>query len=331
MSRVALGLAGLGRMGRVHARSLTARCADAALACVYDANTDLAERVATELDVPWAASYEELLERCAAVAIATPTGTHAPLTIQAADAGRPVFCEKPLSLDREAAQAAVEACEKADVALQVGFHRRFDPDWVAAAERIRAGELGDVQLFRTSLRDMDPPDPAFLAHSGGFFADVTVHDLDVARWLVGEVVEVTAHGAAADPAFAAHDDIDTAVVVLRFANGALGVIDNSRSARYGYECSTEVMGTLATARIDAPHPRGLEWRTPGAATRGFARDFEERYPFAYSAELDAFARCVRDGAPPQVTGRDALAASDLAAAATESWRTGTTVSLMSRH
>ncbi len=327
MSRVAVGLAGLGRMGRVHARSLTARCGDAGLACVYDANPALAQQVAAELDVPWAASFAELLERCTAVAIATPTDTHAPLTIDTAAAGKAVFCEKPLSLDRDAAVAAVEACEAAGVALQVGFHRRFDPDWVAAAERIQAGELGEVQLFRTSLRDMDPPDPAFLAHSGGFFTDVTVHDLDVARWLVGEVVAVTAHGAAADPAFAAYDDIDTAVVVLRFANGALGVIDNSRSARYGYECSTEVMGTLATARIDAPYPRGVEWRTPGGATREFARNFEERYPFAYAAELDAFARCVRDGSPPRVTGLDALAASDLATAAAESWRSGTTVVL----
>ncbi len=327
MSRVGIGLAGLGRMGRVHARSLTARCADARLSCVYDADPAVAETVAATLDVPWSTTFGELLERSDAVAIATPTGTHAPLTIEAAIAGKPVFCEKPLSLDRDAALAAVEACETAGVALQVGFHRRFDPDWVAAADRIAAGELGAVQLFRTSLRDMDPPDPAFLAHSGGFFTDVTVHDLDVARWLVGEVVAVTAHGAAADPAFAAYDDIDTAVVVLRFANGALGVIDNSRSAHYGYECSTEVMGRLATARIDAPHPRGLEWRTPGAATRGFARDFEERYPFAYAAELDAFAECVRDGSLPRVTGRDAIAASDLADAATESWRTGTTVSL----
>lgn len=325
--KVGIGLAGLGRMGRVHARSLTGRCGDAGLVCVYDANAEVAEQAAKEMDVPWASSFAELLDRCEAVAIATPTATHAALTVEAAAAGRPVFCEKPLSLDRAAAVAALEACDQAGVALQVGFHRRFDPDWVAAAERIAAGELGEVQLLRTSLRDMDPPDPAFLAHSGGFFADVTVHDLDVARWLVGDVVSVTAHGAAADPAFAAHDDIDTAVVVLRFANGALGVIDNSRSARYGYECSTEVMGTLATARIDAPHPRGLEWRTAGGATRGFARDFEERYPFAYAAELDAFAGCVRDGSPPRVTGHDALAASDLAAAATASWRSGRTVTL----
>ena len=221
--------------------------------------------------------------------------------------------------------ATIEAVEAAGVPLQVGFHRRFDPDWAAAAARIAAGELGEVTLFRTSLRDMTPPDPSFLSGSGGFFVDVTVHDLDVARWLVGEVVEVTAHGAASDPAFAALGDIDTAVCVLRFANGALGVIDNSRSARYGYECSTEVMGTLATVRVEAPRP--VEWRTPGQAGYPLARDFEERYPAAYAAELDAFARCVLDGTPPRVTGRDALAAFDLSVAASESWRTGTTVTV----
>ncbi|MGH3588356.1 MAG: Gfo/Idh/MocA family protein, partial [Pseudonocardia sp.] len=237
-------------------------------------------------------------------------------------AGRPVFCEKPLSLDRATTVATVEEVEATGVVFQVGFHRRFDPDWVAAAERITAGELGEVTLFRTSLRDMNPPDPAFLAGSGGFFVDVTVHDLDVARWLVGEVVEVSAHGAASDPAFAELGDIDTAVVVLRFASGALGVIDNSRGARYGYECSTEVMGTRATARIDNPHRRGLEWRTPGVAARDLVADFEQRYPLAYAAELDAFAECVRTGAVPRVTGRDALAAFDLAVTARESWRTG---------
>jgi predicted dehydrogenase len=325
VKRIGIGFAGTGRMGRVHLDNLTQRCAVAELACVYDADADRAEAAATEYGVPAARTFAELVERSEAVAIATPTGSHAELTVTAAQAGRPVFCEKPLSLDRATTVATVEAVEKAGVALQVGFHRRFDPDWAAAAARIAAGELGEVTLFRTSLRDMTPPDPSFLAGSGGFFVDVTVHDLDVARWLVGEVVEVTAHGAACDPAFAALGDIDTAVCVLRFANGALGVIDNSRSARYGYECSTEVMGTLATVRVEAPRP--VEWRTPGQAGYPLARDFEERYPAAYTAELDAFARCVRDGTPPRVTGRDALAAFDLASAATESWRTGTTVTV----
>ena len=325
MARVDVGLAGLGRIGRMHAANLATRCGVAQLSCVYDVDPVVAEKVASELDVSWTASYEELLEACDAVAIATSTGSHAELTVAAAEAGKPVFCEKPISLDRATSVRTIEAVEKAGVPFQVGFHRRFDPDWVAVAERIHAGELGEVTLFRTSLRDMDPPNPAFLSGSGGFFVDVTVHDLDVARWLVGEVVEVTAHGAASDPAFAELGDIDTAVVVLRFANGALGVIDNSRSARYGYECSTEIMGTKATARVDMPSRLGYEWRSPGLASRELPRDFEQRYPLAYPAELDAFARCVLDGTEPRCTGRDALAAFDLAVAADESWRTGQTV------
>jgi predicted dehydrogenase len=328
--RLPVGLAGLGRMGHIHAANLAWRCPSARLACVFDADSMVAATVAERLEVPWTASYEELLAACDAVAVATSTGSHAELTVAAAAAGRHVFCEKPISLDRTAAVAAVEAVERAGVVLQVGFHRRFDPDWAAVVDRIRAGELGEVTLFRTSLRDMNPPDPVFLAGSGGFFVDVTVHDLDVARWMVGEVVEVTAHGAASDPAFAALGDIDTAVVVLRFANGALGVIDNSRAARYGYECSTEVMGTRATARIEAPPLRGYEWRTPGLASHDLPRDFAERYPHAYTVELEAFARCVLDGGTPRVTGLDALAAFDLARAAEESWRTGRSIALNPR-
>ncbi|ODU02041.1 MAG: oxidoreductase [Pseudonocardia sp. SCN 72-86] len=330
MSRVAIGLAGLGRMGRIHLGNLAGRCPSATLACVYDVDPVVAERTAAEYDVPWTASFDELLDASDAVAVATSTASHAQLIEEAAEAGKSVFCEKPVSGDRASAVAAVEAVERAGVLLQVGFHRRYDPDWAAAARRIHDGELGEVTLFRTSLRDMTSPPPAYLTGSGGFFTDVTVHDLDVARWLVGEVVEVHAHGAAADPGFAEIGDIDTAVVVLRFESGALGVIDNSRSAGYGYECSTEVMGTAATARIDAPHRHGYEWRTPGLASRDLVRDFEERYPFAYAAELEAFARCVLTGTEPLAGGRDAIAATDLAEAATRSWKTGAPVRLSPR-
>jgi predicted dehydrogenase len=197
---------------------------------------------------------------------------------------------------------------------------------VAATRRIHAGEMGVPYLFRTSLRDMKPPPVGFLAGSGGFFVDVTIHDLDTARWMVGEVVAVSAYGSAVSgPPFTELGDIDTAVVVLRFEGGALGVIDNSRAAGYGYECSTEVMGRLATVRIDHPRFRHYEWRTPGVAARDLPRDFGERYPEAYAAELDSFARSVLDGTPPLVTGWDALAAFDLARAAGLSWRTGRTV------
>jgi predicted dehydrogenase len=235
MTTVGVGLAGLGRIGRMHAGNIAYRCSTARLAAVFDLNGGAAREWGERLGVPWTTSYDELLERCDAVAIATPTGSHAELVIAAARAGRPVFCEKPISSDRATTVEVLDAVAAAGVPLQVGLHRRFDPDWVSVAQRLP--ELGEVTLFRTSLRDMTPPPVEFIAGSGGFFADVTVHDLDVARWLVGEVVEVSAHGAASDPAFAEVGDIDTAVVVLKFASGALGIIDNSRGARYGYECS----------------------------------------------------------------------------------------------
>jgi myo-inositol 2-dehydrogenase / D-chiro-inositol 1-dehydrogenase len=328
--RIRVGLAGLGRIGRIHAANLAGRCPSAELACVVDLDAGVAREVAERLGVPWTTSWEALLGDASvdAVAVATPTGSHAELSVAAAGAGKHVFCEKPLSLDRPAAVAVVEAAEAAGVKLQVGFHRRFDPDWAAPVERIRAGELGEVRLFRTSLRDMQAPDPAFLAGSGGFFVDVTIHDLDTARWMVGEVVEVSAFGAAlSDPRFAELGDVDVAVVVLRFEHGALGVIDNSRAAGYGYECSTEVVGSRATVRIDHPQPLHYEWRTPGWAAQPLVRDFQQRYPLAYALELEAFAGCVRDDRPPAVTGLDALAAFDLAVACDRAWRTGRPVAV----
>ena len=328
--RVRIALAGLGRMGRIHAANLSGRCPSAELACVFDTDAGVARQAGERFDVPWTPVYDDILAdgRVDAVAIAAPTAAHAELGVRAAQSGKHVFCEKPISLDRQVTVETIEAVSKAGVTFQVGFHRRFDPDWAEATARIRAGELGDVYLFRTSLRDMTPPKPEFLAHSGGFFTDVTIHDLDVARWMVGEVVQVSAYGTAlSDPGFAEIGDIDTAVVVLRFENGALGVIDDSRAAGYGYECSTEVMGRQATVRIDHPQYRHYEWRTPGQAAHDLVRDFEQRYPLAYIEELECFARSVADGTPPRVTAHDALAAFDLAQAATASWRLGRPVRL----
>jgi inositol 2-dehydrogenase len=331
MEQLRVGLAGLGRMGRIHAGNLAGRCPSARLVAVTDFDPVAAAAAGAEFGVPVAPDFDALLSDVDAVVIATPTGTHADLITRAAAAGKAVFCEKPVSLDRPDTVSALAAVRAAGVPLQVGFHRRFDPDWAAATARIRAGELGQVYLFRTSLRDMRSPDPAFLASSGGFFVDVTIHDLDTARWMAGEIVEVTATGAAlSDPRFAELGDIDTALVTLRFANGALGVIDNSRSAGYGYECSTEVVGSAATVRIENPPPRHYRWLTPGATTQGIVRDFQERYPVAYAAELAGFARSVLAGEPPAVGGADALAAYDLAVAADRSWRTGAPVRLAPR-
>jgi predicted dehydrogenase len=222
----------------------------------------------------------------------------------------------------------VDVLEAAGVKLQVGFHRRFDPAFAAAAERVKAGELGDVYLFRAAQRDMAPPRPEFLAGSGGIFVDMGIHDFDAARWLVGEVACVSAHGAAlSDPGFAGIGDFDTAVVVLTFQSGALGVLDISRVAGYGYESSAELLGSRATVRIDEPFAHGYEWRTAGSVSRPLVQTFDRRYVGAFAAELEQFARSIVDDMPPLVTGADALAAFDLALAADKSCRLGRPVPL----
>lgn len=328
--RVRLALAGLGRMGRFHAENLAGRAPAIELVRVADAVEEVARREGERLGVPWSTDYGDLLRdpEVEGVVLATPTPLHATMVERAAAAGKHVFCEKPISLELEPTLRTLEAVRAAGVKLQVGFHRRFDPDWAAAARRIQAGELGRVYLFRTSLRDKAPPSLDYIRSSGGFFADVTIHDLDTARWLVGEIDEVAAFGAAlSDPGFAEAGDVDNAVVVVRFANGALGVIDDSRVAGYGYECSTEVVGSRATVRIGHHRRVHNEWLTPGSAAVDWVTDFTERFPLAYLRELEDFAAAIREDRRPAVTGEDALAAFVLARACDRSWADGRPVRL----
>jgi inositol 2-dehydrogenase len=318
-----LGVAGLGRMGRFHAANLAGRCPSAELVRVVDADQGLARETGDELGTAWSDSVDDILEdeSIDGVVIVVPTPLHAGVIDRAVAAGKHVFCEKPISFEWDESVRAVEAAKSAGVMLQIGFHRRFDPDWSAAVDRIRAGELGDVLMFRTSLRDMRPPSLEYIRTSGGFFIDVTIHDFDTARWMVGEIDEVWAQGAAvADPRIQEMGDIDTALVGVRFDGGALGVIDNMRAAHYGYECTTEVVGSNATVRIDNHRRAHIRWLRPGAECVDWVRDFTERYPEAYRAELEDFARAVVDDRPVSVTGDDALAAFVLCEAATISLR-----------
>ena len=328
--RVRMGVAGLGRLGQFHAENVAGRAPSIELVRVVDAVEDVARATGQRLNVDWSTAYEDLLRDSTieAVAIATPTPYHASMIEQAAAAGKHIFCEKPISYERESTERALEAARAAGVKLQIGFHRRFDPDWAAATRRVKAGELGEVYLFRTSLRDMRPPSIEYIKTSGGFFVDVTIHDFDTARWMVGEIDEVSAFGAAlTDPAVAAIGDLDNAVVVVRFASGALGIIDNSRAAGYGYECSTEVLGSRATARIGYHRRVNVEWLTPGADTVDYVANFVERYPRAYLLEVEDFAEAVRADRPVAVSGEDGLAAFMLSQAAERSLREGGVVRL----
>lgn len=328
--RVRLGLAGLGRMGRFHAENLAGRAPSIELVRVVDTVEEVARATGERYGVEWSTSYDDLLRdpEIEGVVLVTPTGLHAEQIEQAAAAGKHVFSEKPLSLDYEPSVRAIEAARAAGIKLQLGFHRRFDPDWAAAATRIRAGELGAIYLYRSSLRDLRPPSIDFIRTSGGYFVDSVIHDLDCARWLAGEIDEVTVFGAAlSNPAFGEIGDVDNAVVALRFASGALGTIDGSRVAGYGYECSTEVMGSKATVRIGHHRRVHVEWLTEGAATVDWVADFTERFPLAYLRELEDFAGAIRADRPVSVTGEDALAAFVLARACDRSLLEGRTIRL----
>jgi myo-inositol 2-dehydrogenase/D-chiro-inositol 1-dehydrogenase len=320
-------------MGRFHAENLAGRVPAAELVRVVDEVESRASAVGRKLGIEWSSSFKDLLDdpEVEAVVIATPTPLHAEMIHQAAHSGKHIFCEKPVSFELDATLQAIEAARSAGVRLQMGFHRRFDPDWAAAVDRIRKGDLGDVYLFRTSLRDMRPPSIDYIRTSGGFFVDVTIHDFDAARWMVGEIDEVTSFGSAvADPAIAGIGDIDTALICLRFASGALGVIDNSRAAGYGYECSTEIMGSKATARISHHRRAHVQWLTSGQVAEDWVEDFTERYPDAYRLELEDFLAGIREDGPVAVTGEDALAAFVLCRAADVSLRDGRTVRLTHR-
>lgn len=330
---VGVGLVGLGRMGRFHAANFAGRIPRARLVRIVDADKKVALENSEQLGgVEWSTDYADLLEdpEIEAVVVASPTPLHAEMTEAAARAGKHVFCEKPISLDLKRAYQAIDAVRRAGVKMQAGFHRRFDPDYRAAWEKVSAGDLGEVYLFRTSLRDMRSPGAEFLKGSGGLFADVTLHDFDAARWLVGEIEEVTAIGAAlSDPDFAGIGDVDNAVITLRFAGGALGVIDNSRVAGYGYECSSEIMGSKGTLRIDNPRRTAVQILTPERSCRDHVSGFVERFAEAYREEMEHFIRAIREDRDPEVRGADAAAAFVLSRAAERSHREGRTVRLRS--
>lgn len=323
-----IAVVGLGRMGRIHAFNAAHRVSRVRLAAVVDASEPVARRVGQELGVPWSTSHAGVLSDpgIRALVIATPPATHVNLLEDAAAAGRDVLCEKPLALDEADAKRAVEIVERTGIKLQMGFQMRFDPDLRAAASRIESDAFGRPYLFRTSLRDMRPPHGEYLVNTGGFVFDAAIHCFDLARWLVGEIVEVTTLGAAlSDPRFEREADTDNLLATVRFESGAIGVIDNSRVAGYGFECSTELVGEHATVRVGSRRPTEIEWLTPGTTARDHGTEFFERFAAAYVDELDGFAVAVSEDCPPAVSCVDGLAATRLCVAATRSLELGTAV------
>ena len=329
---VRVGLLGCGRIGAMHAELVSRRVAGTDLVAVYDVFNEAAAGVAEAFGARHASSAAELIESSDvdAVAICSSTDTHIDLLVEAAAAGKPAFVEKPLSLDLAQVDRGIAAATEAGIAVQVGFNRRFDEAHRQVRDRVAAGDVGDVHLVRISSRDPDPPPIAYIEVSGGIFCDMTIHDFDMARFVTGsEAVEVYATGRVrVDPAIGEAGDLDTAVVVVTHANGAITTIDNSRRAVYGYDQRLEAFGSAGMACSDNPPSATVQyWDGDGSHGRPLPYFFLDRYIPSYLAEWDAFVAMVRGAAPSPVNLADGRAPLVMGLAAWKSVREGRPVAI----
>lgn len=327
---IRFGLLGAGRIGRIHGDNVMAR-RDAKLVAIADPLAHAAELYATETGA-LAVSADALFGRddIDAVLICSPTDTHADYIVQAALAGKAIFCEKPISLSALRVRQTIASVNSANVPIMIAFNRRFDPSLVEMKRRIAAGEIGDVELISIVSRDFTAPPVSYVERSGGLFRDMMIHDLDMARYLFGEEpVEIQAYGSSLiDPAIGRAGDVDTAIVQMKTASGKLCQISNSRRATYGYDQRMEVHGSLGMLRSGNYHKTSLERATASGVTQEPLQEFFlQRYADSYRAELDAFIQQI-NGSAADIPGlNDGLRAQLLADAATESCQSGRPVKI----
>jgi len=325
---ISLAVLGAGRIGQVHAAAIS-QVRGARLAAVSDPVASVAQKVADT----YGCAIRSIDEIAAAkdvdgVVICTPTDTHADLIEKFVAADKAVFCEKPIDLSLDRVKACLKIVEKAGAKLMVGFNRRFDPDFCAVRAAIDADKVGSVEMVTITSRDPGPPPLDYIGRSGGIFRDMTIHDFDMARWLLGEEPEsvVALASVLVDPAIGRAGDYDSVNVILRTAGGRQAVITNTRRATYGYDQRIEVLGSKGMVAAKNKREANIEI----ASADGFTRPpllnfFMTRYTEAYVAEIAAFVAVVRDGMAPSPNGRDGLIALALAEAAIKSAREGRAV------
>lgn len=313
MDRLKIGLIGAGRIGRVHASNLANRIPAAEVVAVADVSLEAAQQCAQINRIPTATSdYREILAdpSIKAVLICSATNTHATLIEEAAKAGKQIFCEKPIALSLEAIDKALAAVKGAGVKLQIGFNRRFDANYRRVRQAIVSGEIGDPHIVHIISRDPAPPPAEYVKVSGGIFLDMTIHDFDMARFLVGSEVEevYTVGGVKIDPAIGEAGDIDTAFIVLRFVNGVTATIDNSRKAVYGYDQRVEVFGSAGAIQTENNYPNSAIISDATSIRRDLPLNFfMDRYTESFVSEMQAFVDAVLNDAPTPVTGFDGRA------------------------
>ena len=305
-----IGVIGAGRIGKMHAQNLATRIPGVDVAMLADVDLKAAQGLAGQLRIAAASDdYHSILNEPSieAVAICSTTDTHAKIITEAAQAGKHIFCEKPIDYDLANINAALEAVKKAGVKLQIGFNRRFDPNFRKVQIMVAEGKIGRPHIIRITSRDPAPPPLSYVKVSGGLFLDMTIHDFDMARYLSGSEVEevYTEAGIMVDPAIGEAGDVDTAVITLRFANGAIGTIDNSRKAVYGYDQRVEVFGSegMIQAHNNTPD-NDVFLNADGAHSAKPLYFFLERYTESFITEMKEFVRSVQEDTPPPVTGLD---------------------------
>lgn len=323
--KIKVGVIGAGRIGKLHTENIVKHFRDVEVKGVADVFAHRIFDWAQSLGIKNVyADYHEILNdpEINAVLICSSTDTHSQITIEAANAGKHIFCEKPIDLALDRIYAALAAVERAGVKFQVGFNRRYDPNFKKVRDMVQEGKAGDVHIVKVTSRDPEPPSLDYVKVSGGMFLDMTIHDFDMVRYLSGsEVVEVYANAAVlVDPDIGQAGDVDTALITLKFKNGAIGVIDNSRRAAYGYDQRVEVFGSQGSLAALNDTPTNVVYSNSEAICTDKPKYFFlERYQDSFVAELAEFFDCIVNDKQPSVSGKDGLMSVLIALAAKKSF------------
>jgi inositol 2-dehydrogenase len=326
IKKLNIGLIGLGRLGKIYAHHLAYRVKNANLIAVADIQDNLAKQIANEFDVEnYYTKHSDLIrnKNINAVVIISPTSTHKEIVIEAAKAGKSIFCEKPVSISLEEAYEMQAVVDKTGVFFQMGFQRRFDSGYIEAQNKIKEGIIGEPVVLKSSSRDPFAPPIEFCdpKKSGGLILDMGIHDFDVARMIMGDVKSVySVGGIFAYPEMQKIGDIDNAIINMYFENGTIGTVDLSRNAVYGYDIRAEVLGTKGTLKIGYLRETPLLVMTKEGVSHDVVPHFMERFGESYYSQIQNFVDNVVQEKKPSITVRDGIAALQISIAATRSFK-----------
>jgi myo-inositol 2-dehydrogenase / D-chiro-inositol 1-dehydrogenase len=332
MKKLTVGIIGAGRIGKLHAENLR-YFPDVHVKTISDIFIDNVKDWAKDIGIQNVVqNYEEILqdESIDAVLICSPTTTHSEIIYKAVENGKHIFCEKPITFDLEESLRVLETVEQSNIKFQVGFNRRFDKNFATVQKKVQAGEIGDIHIIKITARDPKPPTPEYIKNSGGLFIDMSIHDFDMLRFLAqSNITEVYVNGAnLVDPVFQKYDDLDTAIINVRFESGAIGVIDNSREAVYGYDQRVEVFGSKGVIQAENVLETTVKKSTiDGTSIENPKYFFLERYRESYVNELIAFFDSIQNNTNTLCTVQDGVEAERIAHSAKKSWKTGRVVQI----